>query len=82
MSPATEVTTPDSRETKASEGDLTTHLSPADGAPDLNTTFSRIRADLIGRLDPISTPFGTKPLVCESTPRPSVVLNARPSNYV
>ncbi len=32
---------------------------------DLDAAFSQIREDLIGRLDPISTPFGPKPLVCE-----------------
>lgn len=29
------------------------------------SAFAQIRADLIGRLDPVTTPFGPKPLVCE-----------------
>lgn len=32
---------------------------------DLDAAFAQIRKDLIGRLDPITTPFGPKPLVCE-----------------
>lgn len=40
--------------------------SPKKNRPDdQEVAFARIRADLIGRLDPIETPFGRKPLVCE-----------------
>lgn len=32
---------------------------------DLATAFDQIRKDIIGRLRPVDTPFGRKPLVCE-----------------
>lgn len=32
---------------------------------DHEAAFAQIRTDLIGRLDPVETPFGSKPLVCE-----------------
>lgn len=32
---------------------------------DLATAFGQIRKDIIGRLRPVDTPFGEKPLVCE-----------------
>lgn len=35
------------------------------GVANLETACARIRSDLIGRLSPIETPFGKKPLVCE-----------------
>lgn len=34
--------------------------------PEKDAAFAQIRADLIGRLDPVATPFGAKPLVCET----------------
>lgn len=32
---------------------------------DINAAFAQIRGDLIGRLDSVGTPFGSRPLVCE-----------------
>lgn len=36
---------------------------------DMNAAFAQIRANLIGRLDSVGTPFGPRPLVCELLPR-------------
>lgn len=37
----------------------------ADTDTDINAAFAQIRANLIGRLDSVGTPFGFRPLVCE-----------------
>ncbi len=53
-------------ELHAPSPEVTTTTTTTTRAPtDLDAAFAQIREDLIGRLDPISTPFGPKPLVCE-----------------
>lgn len=45
--------------------------SPKKNCPDdQEVALTQIRADLIGRLDPVKTPFGCKPLVCECSMLP------------
>lgn len=39
--------------------------SPHSGRSALDISCAALRTNLIGRLDPVETPFGSKPLVCE-----------------
>lgn len=68
MAPGTGTATYESDEEKTelyspSPAIITTTTPPT--TTDLDAAFAQIRKDLIGRLNPLSTPFGPKPLVCE-----------------